>query len=68
MNDSVDVSASTAGSTSSRTGRGGGNETIQVVCRFRPARETDPFAWFDASRESVSTDVSVWAGLDPKAY
>ncbi len=55
---SIDVSASsvakTPGSQLSRTASGGGKEgNVQVVCRFRPAREKDPFAWFEASEEQV---------------
>lgn len=38
---------------SSRGGNGSKGRNVQVVCRFRPAREKDPFAWFDASGERV---------------
>ncbi len=35
------------------------SENIQVVCRFRPARETDPFQWHTASQEQGCVQITI---------
>lgn len=52
-----DSAAPSSRASRSASGSGGGSSkqdcNVQVVCRFRPAREKDPFEWFQCVVEQV---------------
>lgn len=54
-----DSAASSGRASRSASGSGGSKQdcNVQVVCRFRPAREKDPFRWFEASHDSSQVNI-----------